>query len=123
MVSRIKSVLSLAGIPALPLIGVQSYFLVLLFEKPLELQTIGSTGYSWPIISYLHAFAHALASCCLETFYPLFLLIQFLPILHDPAQISAKMLWEADNWKKKVLCEALSTHSFSSSSEPLGVSI
>ena len=53
----------MAGIPALPLVGIQSYFLAFLFEKPLELQTIESTGYSWPIISYLHAFAHALLSC------------------------------------------------------------
>lgn len=89
MVSRIKSVVSLAGILALPLTGVQSCFSAILFKKPLELQTVRSTGYSWPLVSYLNAVAHALSSCCLET-YSVFVLRQFLPTLYDLAQISAE---------------------------------
>lgn len=84
---------------------------VLFLSFPLWV-TIGTTGYSWPVVSYLPAFAHALPSCCLETFPSLFMLIQFLPTLHDPIQISSKMLWKAENWREKVLCEAFFTHSY-----------
>ena len=35
-----------------------------------------------------NTFTFTLSSCCLET-YPVFVLIQFLSTLHDPAQISA----------------------------------